>query len=196
MPEENGCGEGCRTYMNDIIGKAIISIIIIALILGTIIGMVSYYGSPEDESNNENNLSQNESEKMVNYEEILQGTDTENIKLPSLNISGPLINKNIIKLSDLDTINESIKIKNPGDNPVDLTGWKITDSDGLHVFTFPEFIIQPGKSVTIYSNSNQDNNTDKDNLMIWSEKNVWDDEGDIAKIYDENKNLIDIEKSL
>jgi len=48
---------------------------------------------------------------------------------------------------------EYVEIKNLGSEPVDLEGWVIKDtSDGYPSLTFPAYILQPGKSIRVYTN--------------------------------------------
>lgn len=48
---------------------------------------------------------------------------------------------------------EYVEIKNLGSEPVDLEGWIIKDiSEGYPSLTFPTYILQPGKSIRVYTN--------------------------------------------
>ena len=48
---------------------------------------------------------------------------------------------------------EYVEIKNLGSEPVDLEGWVIKDiSEGYPSLTFPAYILQPGKSIRVYTN--------------------------------------------
>ncbi len=48
---------------------------------------------------------------------------------------------------------EYVEIKNMGSESVDLSGWVLKDiSEGYPSFTFPSYILQPGKSVRVYTN--------------------------------------------
>ena len=48
---------------------------------------------------------------------------------------------------------EYVEITNLGDQPQELTGCVLTDiSDGYPSFTFPSYILAPGKSVRVYTN--------------------------------------------
>ncbi|MFC2017199.1 lamin tail domain-containing protein [Chloroflexota bacterium] len=48
---------------------------------------------------------------------------------------------------------EYVEITNLGTEPVDLTGWVLKDiSEGYPSFTFPSYVLQPGKSARIYTN--------------------------------------------
>lgn len=48
---------------------------------------------------------------------------------------------------------EYVEIANQGSTPVDLKGWVLKDiSDGYPSFTFPSYLLQPGKSIRVYTN--------------------------------------------
>jgi len=48
---------------------------------------------------------------------------------------------------------EYVEIKNLGSEPVDLESWVIKDiSEGYPSLTFPAYILQPGKSIRVYTN--------------------------------------------
>ena len=48
---------------------------------------------------------------------------------------------------------EYVEITNLGDQPQDLSGWRLEDvSEGYPSFTFPSYILAPGKSIRVYTN--------------------------------------------
>lgn len=48
---------------------------------------------------------------------------------------------------------EYVEITNLGTAPQDITGWVLKDiSEGYPSFTFPEYILQPGESIRVYTN--------------------------------------------
>ena len=48
---------------------------------------------------------------------------------------------------------EFVEITNLGDEPQDLAGWLLMDiSEGYPSFTFPSYILAPGKSIRVYTN--------------------------------------------
>jgi|GEM_PF-846133 len=74
---------------------------------------------------------------------------------------------------------EYITIKNIGNTPIDLTGWRIQDAAG-HCYMFPNgFILQPGATVTLHSGSGKDSTTD----LYWNSKYaIWNNDGDTIYI--------------
>jgi competence protein ComEC len=51
---------------------------------------------------------------------------------------------------------EYVEITNLGTDAVDLTGWVLKDVSGNPSFTFPSYILQPGKSIRVYTNEIHD----------------------------------------
>ncbi len=48
---------------------------------------------------------------------------------------------------------EYVEITNLGDQPQNLTDWELKDiSEGYPSFTFPSYILAPGKSIRVYTN--------------------------------------------
>ena len=52
-------------------------------------------------------------------------------------------------LDDNGEYSDWIELLNPSDQPVDITGWKL--SDGGSIFTFPEHVLQGGEAVLVYA---------------------------------------------
>ncbi|MFC2016083.1 lamin tail domain-containing protein [Chloroflexota bacterium] len=49
---------------------------------------------------------------------------------------------------------EYVEITNMGSDTVDLAGWILKDISGSPSFTFPSYILQPGKEIRVYTNEN------------------------------------------
>ena len=48
---------------------------------------------------------------------------------------------------------EYVELTNLGSEPLDLKGWVLKDiSEGYPSFTFPSYVLQPGKSIRVYTN--------------------------------------------
>ena len=80
--------------------------------------------------------------------------------------------------------NEYVLIKNVGDVPVNLRGWKLY-SEGGQWYTFPEVILQPGETVSVHSGPSASG------PLVWTKRYVWNDRGDKASLYDANGRLVD-----
>ncbi len=107
---------------------------------------------------------------------ILQAATTTHTPEPTLYIR------------DLNLKDEWVKITNSGASPVTMTGWKITDEDVKHTYIFPQFILSSGAIVTLHTGKGTDTNTE----LYWgSGRPIWNNDGDIATLYDANGNLID-----
>jgi len=90
--------------------------------------------------------------------------------------------------NDWDNLNdEYIIIRNLGDTAMSLTGWQLVDLVG-HTFTFPEFSLNPGGTITVYTGSGTNTAT----ALYWgSGSPIWNNDHDTAYLYDPNMNLID-----
>jgi micrococcal nuclease len=78
---------------------------------------------------------------------------------------------------------ELIKVRNMGDNLVDLTGWGIKDESASHRFAFPiGFSLAPGEVATIFSGCGEDFGTD----LYWCSEGsaIWNNDGDTAFLTD------------
>jgi len=85
---------------------------------------------------------------------------------------------------------EYIIFKNVGSMPVDMKGWELKDAID-NTYTFPDFVLQPGKKVTVHTGKGVDTETD----LYWgSEDGVWNDGGDIVTLLDATGQIINSEK--
>ena len=77
---------------------------------------------------------------------------------------------------------EYLVFRNDGEEPLDLTGWRVENSDGK-TYEFPdEFVLDPRRAVTVHSGSGED--TDED--LYWnSNRAVWKNTGDTLTVRDE-----------
>lgn len=82
---------------------------------------------------------------------------------------------------------EWIRIRNDGDNLVDMTGWTIKDESASNRFEFPAlFAVAPGESVTIYSGCGDDFGA----FLYWcsADSAVWNNDGDTVFLLDPSGN--------
>lgn len=79
---------------------------------------------------------------------------------------------------------EYIKIKNNGDESVNLVGWKITDEGEKHVYVFGNVELKPGYTIYLYSGPKASKN-------VWTRAYIWNNDGDIGFLYDSNGKLVD-----
>jgi hypothetical protein len=85
---------------------------------------------------------------------------------------------------------EWVEIKNTGSTSVNLKGFVLQDL-AQHKFIFPDFVLDTGKTVKVYSGSGTPNL----NSLYWrSSSAIWNNDGDTAYLYDINGKLIDTYK--
>ncbi len=82
---------------------------------------------------------------------------------------------------------EWVEIKNTGSTSVNLKGFTLEDAAN-HKFVFPDFVLNSGKTVKIYSGKGT---ATSDSLYWGSSSAIWNNDGDTAYLYDNNSNIID-----
>jgi len=93
-----------------------------------------------------------------------------------------------IQIMKVNLQGEIVLIKNNGNHPVDLSGWKLLSVKGSQDFFFPAgTILQAGKEMTIASGRNAEN---VPGAIIWSKSYIWNNEGDPAELYDNKGRLV------
>jgi competence protein ComEC len=103
-------------------------------------------------------------------------------------ISPPSAGGGTVRIAGLDLQDEWVRITNEGRDPVVLTGWTITDDGSRHTFTFPEYTLPAGGSVTVYTDASGTNTTE---AFYWTEDAVWNNDGDTAYLTDAGGALVD-----
>lgn len=74
---------------------------------------------------------------------------------------------------------EYVTFRNAGEEPLDLTGWTVSDEAG-HAYRFPEgFTLEPGATVTLHTGAGRDT---EDALYWGSEGAVWNNDGDTVVV--------------
>lgn len=89
---------------------------------------------------------------------------------------------------------EYVEIANQGDAAVNVGGWHVYGSkDDEHLvddYFFPGgFVIEPGQVVRLHSGQGGTNNPPDD--IYWTEKNVWNNEGETVYLDDADGNRVD-----
>lgn len=86
---------------------------------------------------------------------------------------------------------EYVEISNLGDEPQDLAGWVLKDiSDGRPSFTFPTYILEPGKRIRVYTNevhAEYGGFSFHSGIAIWNNSNP-----DTAALFDAQGNQVSI----
>ncbi|MBI2947959.1 MAG: thermonuclease family protein [Verrucomicrobia bacterium] len=81
---------------------------------------------------------------------------------------------------------EYITIENQGNQPVDLTGWKILDEAG-NPYLVPKFTLEPKRKFTLRTGSGK--NTEQE--LFWGSRTpIWNDNGDTIFIRDAEGKLV------
>ncbi|WP_319506336.1 lamin tail domain-containing protein [uncultured Methanolobus sp.] len=92
-----------------------------------------------------------------------------------------------IQIVGLSLVDEWVKIQNTGSSPVSLDGWIIVDEGEKHTYTFPSFTLITGATVTVHTGYGTNTATD----LYWGTNYVWNNDGDYARLYDSDGNLVD-----
>ena len=94
-----------------------------------------------------------------------------------------------IIIESVDLHKEVLTIKNKSDRKFDLTDWKLLSVNGSQEYIFPrETILNPGDYIKIISGPNAISKNAK--TLIWTKSYIWNNNGDIAELYDKDDNLI------
>jgi hypothetical protein len=83
--------------------------------------------------------------------------------------------------------NEYVEIRNDDTKSIQLQNWTLSDA-ASHVFTFPSFLMEPGKVCRIYTN---EYHPDWCGFSYGSGSAIWNNTGDNATLRDGNGILID-----
>jgi len=84
-----------------------------------------------------------------------------------------------------------VEIKNTGSTSVNLKGFVLQDL-AQHKFTFPDFVLDTGKTVKVYSGSGTPNSSS----LYWGSKSaIWNNDGDTAYLYNNNGKLVGVPAS-
>jgi len=84
---------------------------------------------------------------------------------------------------------EYFTMENTGTGPVDLTGWTVSNERG-EIFRFPDgYVLAVGAVVFVHSGAG----TNTGNVLYWNASGpVWNDQSDIAVLYDPTGLIVDI----
>ena len=85
---------------------------------------------------------------------------------------------------------EYVTFKNTCTEPIDMTGWSVKD-EANHIYTFPNFELVGGATVTLYTGSGMDTRTE----LYWNNighrcNAIWNNDGDTLYLRDESGNLV------
>jgi deoxyribonuclease-1-like protein len=93
-----------------------------------------------------------------------------------------------VQITDLSLDEEWVKIMNTGTSSISLTGWELKDEGDKYTYTFPLFSLESGSTVTVHTEKGMNTATE----LYWgSGRPIWNNDGDNARLYDINGNLVD-----
>ena len=82
---------------------------------------------------------------------------------------------------------EYVRVKNRTTRTVELTGWTIKSKRNDKTYTFPLFNLKSNQTVQVWTRPG----TDTDTYLFWGLANeVWKEDGDCAKLVDENGEFV------
>ena len=85
-----------------------------------------------------------------------------------------------------DADGEAVYIENQSAEPVDMTGWVLSDI-AEHIYVFPPFVLQPGAQVIVHICAGEDSAE----ILYWGRCSaIWNNDGDTAYLYDATGRLI------
>jgi hypothetical protein len=90
-----------------------------------------------------------------------------------------------ILITQLNLRDDYVTITNTGSSPVNMDGWRLTDSGAKHVFRFMGTVIPAGGTVTILSGPSASGGKWKPAAHY-----IWNNEGDTAYLYDSSNQLV------
>jgi hypothetical protein len=82
---------------------------------------------------------------------------------------------------------EFVEIINKGGEPVDITDWELQDTIGNTEYKWESYILQPGATVRVYTN---ETHSESGGFSFGSGSPIWNNSGDIAELYDSDKQLV------
>jgi len=170
----------------------------IMIVDGIIVITGSYnYSTNAEEYNNENIiiiLSDNIAAIYEQeFEKIWKQSEGEPVSSPPLTSNATVVISTVnydAPGNDRDNLNgEYVVIKNIGEVDVDMTGWILKD-EANHQYKFPTFTLKVGSTVTVYTGSGTNTETE----LYWgSGAPIWNNDGDTAYLYNKNGDLVDTE---
>lgn len=82
---------------------------------------------------------------------------------------------------------ERVTFRNNGTASIDMTGWTVKD-ESTHIYTFNNFSLAPGQSVSLRSGEGTDNLI---NVYWHMESSIWNNDGDVCFLRDASGLLVD-----
>lgn len=98
-----------------------------------------------------------------------------------------------IKIIELSLKDEYVLIQNTGSENIDMSGWTLTDRHEKHTYTLYDFTLPVGRVLQMQSGDKRfriGKLKEADYYKLWTKRNVWNNTGDTAFLYDDKENLV------
>jgi competence protein ComEC len=93
-----------------------------------------------------------------------------------------------IEIVHIDLVGEVVTLRNNGDAPVDLSGWKLVSEKGNQTYVIPtDTLLAAGAELKIISGPNAQAG---DGQLVWNQSNIWANSGDPGALYDPQGELV------
>ncbi|GAB6136878.1 MBL fold metallo-hydrolase [Halanaerobaculum tunisiense] len=93
-----------------------------------------------------------------------------------------------IKISDLSLSKEVVTIANKSNKQINISHWKLVSDTGNQTFVFPKkTTLAAGETLKVISGRGK---TPGPNTILWTKRYIWNNDGDSAKLYNSNGQLI------
>ncbi|WP_263622975.1 lamin tail domain-containing protein [Guptibacillus algicola] len=117
--------------------------------------------------------------------EVPGGTDPEPEPKPD-----PTQETGDLEITNLNLQEENVTIKNMDSEDISMDGWTLVSVDGNQTYEFPsDYVLRKGENVTLTSGRGA--YEDPPGVLEWSGAYLWDNNGDTARLYDPQGELID-----
>jgi hypothetical protein len=95
----------------------------------------------------------------------------------------PVSASSSVSIISVGLVTEQVVIMNSSTESVQMKGYKLVSVRGNQVYTFPDYLLGAGQSVTVYSGKGSGD-------LKWTGSYMWNNDGDPAELYDPSGNLI------
>ena len=114
--------------------------------------------------------------------------DNVNPDVTNATIDDPLTvehpaSSNSLTITSVGLETEQVVIENTSAVSVQMSGYRLLSVRGNQFYTFPNYLLEAGKSVTVYSGKGSGD-------LKWTGSYMWNNDGDPAELYDPYGNLV------
>ena len=138
-----------------------------------------------------------DTERHARYEQLQRSAQEAGLGLWAPDACGPAVTDVSIDVDvnadapgdDNENLNgEWVRFTNTGDEVVDLDGWEVADESASHRYVFDDVVLEPGRSVTLFSGCGADSG----DALHWcnTDSAVWNNGSDTVFLRDPNGNNV------